>query len=177
VRWEPDPKLPSGIPVPDPSVVVELASEFLRIEERFMTKKYEWVFLNLCIPKTMDGSDIYLCGLDGLAMHNHKTDQTLPCRGWRFVLGGRLHSSPEDAAEGDGWVVSLVQGRAAGRCDVVLIDMTEFEKLVVIVQLPFHVKSQIHGNWVPGTRRRGQKALVREMGEVKVSGKGSLEPF
>ena len=179
VRWELDPSLPSGTPVPDPMVVLDLPSEFPRIDERFMTKQYEWLFLNVFIPENMDGSKNIFHGLNGLAMHSNKTEKT------RFFNAGpdSLCQEPifiprsADALEGDGWIMALIERRAAGRCDIAVIDTREFEKPIAIVQLPFHVKAQIHGNWVPSTLRRNQKDLVRQMEDVKVSGKGALEPF
>jgi hypothetical protein len=34
------------------------------------------------------------------------------------------------------------------RSEVVLLDTKDFKRPIAIVQLPFHVKAQIHGNWV-----------------------------
>jgi hypothetical protein len=73
--------------------------------------------------------------------------------------------------------MALVVRRAASRCDIVVIDTREFEKPIAIVQLPFHLKAQIHGNWVEAERLKNQKSLVREMGEIKISGQDALEPF
>jgi carotenoid cleavage dioxygenase len=47
--------------------------------------------------------------------------------------------------------MALVERRAAGKCDVVVIDTKDFEKPVAIVQLPLHVKAQVHGKWIPAT--------------------------
>lgn len=179
VRWELDLSKPSGTQVPDPFMVLDLPSEFPRIDERFMTKQYEWLFLNVFIPENMDGSKNIFHGLNGLAMHNNKTGKT------RYFYAGDnslcqepifIPRSP-DAAEGDGWVMTLIERRAAGRCDVAVIDTKEFEKPVAIVQLPFHVKAQVHGNWVSAAALQTKKRLVREVDEVKISGLGALEPL
>lgn len=179
VRWELDLTLPSGSIVPDPLVVLDLPSEFPRIDERFMTKKYEWLFLNVFIPENMNGNKNIFHGLNGLAMYCNKTGKP------RFFHAGEdsLCQEPifiprsEDAAEGDGWVMTLIERRVAGRCDVAIIDTKEFEKPVALIQLPFHVKAQIHGNWVPAAALKSRKSLVREIGEIKISGRGALEPL
>jgi hypothetical protein len=63
----------------------------------------------------------------------------------------------------------------ANRCDLVVIDTKEFEKPVAIVQLPFHVKAQIHGNWVDGRALKEKNSIVAVPGEIKISGRGALE--
>jgi carotenoid cleavage dioxygenase len=73
--------------------------------------------------------------------------------------------------------MALIERRAAQRCDLVVLDTKNFEKPIAIVQLPFHVKSQVHGNWVEAKRLKTQKSLVRQMGELKISGQGALEPL
>ncbi|KAK7887532.1 transcriptional regulatory protein rco1 [Exophiala xenobiotica] len=179
VRWELDLSKPSGTTVPDPVVVLDLPSEFPRIDERFMTKQYEWLFLNVFIPENADGSKNIFHGLNGLAMHSNKTGKTR----YFYAGDGSLCQEPifvprsADAPEGDGWVMTLVERRDAGRCDVVIIDTREFEKPIAIVQLPFHVKAQVHGNWIAAAALKTKKSLVREIGEIKISGMGALEPM
>lgn len=179
VRWKLDLSKPSNSQVPDPVVVLDLPAEFPRIDERFMTRQYEWLFLNVFIPENMDGSKNIFHGLNGLAMHNNKTGNT------KFFAAGDdslcqepifIPRSP-DASEGDGWVMTLVERRNAARCDIAIIDTREFEKPVAIVQLPFHVKAQIHGNWISGSALPHRRSLVRQVTETQISGKGALEPF
>ena len=179
VRWELDLSKPTGTIVPDPIVVLDVPSEFPRIDERFMTKQYEWLFLNVFIPESSVGNKNIYHGLNGLAMHNNKTGKT------RYFHAGddSLCQEPifiprsTNAPEGDGWIMSLIERRAAGRCDIVVIDTSDFEKPVAIVQLPFHVKAQIHGNWVQATALGTRKSLVREIGQLEISRMGALEPL
>ncbi|OAL36294.1 hypothetical protein AYO20_04452 [Fonsecaea nubica] len=179
VRWEFDLSQPDGATVPDPLVVLDLPSEFPRIDERFMTQPYTVVFLNVFIPTNMDGSRNIFHGLNGLAMHNNKTGLT------RYFYAGEdslcqepifIPRSP-DAPEADGWVMCLVERRGAGRCDVVILDTAAFETPIAVVQLPFHVKAQIHGNWVDASALTPRKSLVREIAPVQISGQGALEPL
>lgn len=179
VRWEFDLSQPDSSTVPDPLVVLDLPSEFPRIDERFMTQPYTVVFLNVFIPENLDGSKNIFHGLNGLAMLNNSTGKT------RYFHAGHDSLCQEpifiprtpDATEGDGWVMCLVERRGVGRCDVVIIDTKEFEKPIAVVQLPFHIKAQIHGNWVDAPALKQQGELVRKISEVKISSQGALEPF
>ncbi len=170
---------PSGSSIPDPQVILDLPTEFPRIDERFMTHEYEYVFLDAFLPEKMDGSKNIYHGLNALAMHNSKTGKTR-----HFYAGDdSLVQEPifiprSDAApEADGWVMAMVERKAANRNDIVVIDTREFEKPVAVVQLPFHVKAQIHGNWVEASRLKERKSLVKEIGALKISGRGALEPI
>ncbi|RFU34098.1 hypothetical protein B7463_g2207, partial [Scytalidium lignicola] len=179
VRWEIDLQKPSGSKVVDPLVIVDVPSEFPRIDERFMTHEHEFVFLNVFIPQKSDGKKNIFFGLNGLAMHSHKTGQTR----WFYPGDESQMQEPvfiprsKDAPEGDGWVISMVERRGENRNDLVVIDTKVFEKPVAIIQLPFHVKAQIHGNWVDAATLGEWKSLVKEIPDFKISGLGALEPL
>ena len=56
----------------------------------------------------------------------------------------------EDAAEDDGWVMSLVYDRTTDRSDLVILDAQDFSgEPVARVHLPQRVPYGFHGNWVP----------------------------
>ncbi|KAK8159291.1 carotenoid oxygenase [Phyllosticta citrichinensis] len=179
VRWSLDLCKPSGTLLPDPRVVLDLPSEFPRIDERLMTTAYNTVFLCVFLPDAADGSKNIFHGLNALAMHDHGSNTT------RFFYAGddALVQEPvfvprtTDASEADGWVLAMVERRAANRNDLIVVDTRQFERPVAIVQLPFHVKSQIHGNWVEAERLGTMQSIVREAGDVTISKKGALEPF
>ncbi|KAL9945351.1 hypothetical protein D7B24_008816 [Verticillium nonalfalfae] len=179
VRWEIDLSQPSGSTIPDPFVVLDVPSEFPRMDERFMTSDYEYIFLNVFVPNRSDGGRNIFHGLNGLAMHSHKTGKTR----WFYAGDDSLVQEPvfvprsPDASEGDGWVIAMVERRGANRNDLVVLDTKEFEKPVAIVQLPLHVKAQIHGNWVAASVLPKWVSLVRDVPEVQVSQRGALEPL
>ena len=55
-----------------------------------------------------------------------------------------------DAAEDDGWVMSLVYDRTTDRSDLVMLDALDFGgDPVAVVHLPARVPYGFHGNWVP----------------------------
>ncbi|CAK7212999.1 transcriptional regulatory protein rco1 [Sporothrix eucalyptigena] len=179
VRWEIDLSQPSGSKVADPTIILDVPSEFPRIDERFMTKETNYVFLNVFIPKKSQGDKNIFHGLNGLAMHNHKTGKTQ----WYYAGDTSLVQEPifiprsDDAPEADGWVIAMVERREANRNDLVVLDTKNFETPIAYVQLPMHVKAQIHGNWVSASSLQKRVSLVRQMPEVKISNRGSLEPL
>ena len=177
VRWTFDLSKESGA-VPDPDVILDVPSEFPRLDERFLSKPYDVVFLNVFIPDRADGSGKNLFhGLNGLAMQRHSTGET------RYFYAGdnSLVQEPifiprsEHAVECDGWVMAMVERREANRNDIVVIDTRHFEKPIAIIKLPFHVKAQVHGNWIDQSRLKERKRLVRDPDNVKISGLGALE--
>lgn len=180
VRWDIDPTKEDRSFLPDPKVILDCPSEFPRIDERFMSHEYDYVWLNVFMPNNSDGQKNIFQGLNGLAMHSNRTGKTK----WFHVGDDSLVQEPifiprtDDAPEGDGWVIALVERTGkASRCDLVVIDTREFEKPVAFVQLPFHVKAQIHGNWVDSRALGGYKSIVRQIPGFEISGKGSLEPL
>lgn len=184
VRWELDLRAPTASTIPDPEVILDCPAEFPRIDERFMTKAYNVVFMDVFLPDRADsGKNIYQ-GLNALAMVDHRTRVT------RFFYAGDDSIVQEPAfiprsataAEGDGWVVAMVQRPLEHRCDLVVIDTREFEKPVAIVQCPLPLKVQIHGNWVEGkdlAQLAGAEKFVRrfDQEDLKISGQGALEPL
>ncbi|PYI07562.1 carotenoid oxygenase [Aspergillus sclerotiicarbonarius CBS 121057] len=175
VRWAFDLRQPTGTVIDDPEVLLDVPCEFPRIDERFLGVRYEWVFLNVFIPQRSDDSRNIFQGLNGLAMHNNNSGET------RFFYAGDDSLCqepifiPRSAEEGDGWVMTLIERKASNRCEIAVIDTEDFERPVAIVQLPFHVKAQIHGNWVPAARLALEDIVKQD--EVLVSGRGALEPL
>ncbi|CRK27127.1 hypothetical protein HYQ45_003647 [Verticillium longisporum] len=76
VPWEMELSQPSGSTIPDPFVILDVPSEFPRMDEFFMTSNYKYIFLNVFMPNRSDGGRNIFHGLNGLAMHSHKTGKT-----------------------------------------------------------------------------------------------------
>ena len=170
-------KQPTGSTIEDPLVLLDLPCEFPRIDERFLGVRYEWVFLNAFVPQANSSDKNIFQGLNGLAMHNNRTNET------RFFYAGEDSLCqepvfiPRSETEGDGWVMTLIERKATNRCEIAVIDTAHFEKPVAIVQLPFHVKAQIHGNWVSSSSLPAATSIVKQYGHLEISGKGALEPL
>lgn len=179
VRWELDLNLPGGSKIPDPRVILDTPSEFPRIDERFMTQEYEFIFMNVFIPERSDGQKNIFHGLNGLAMHSHRTNKTRwyyagdDCGIQEPIFIPRSSESPE----GDGWIIAMVEQRALNSCRLVILDTREFEKPIAFVQLPLHVKAQVHGNWVGAPLLATRNSLVRTCPQPMISNRGSLVPL
>lgn len=183
VRFTLDLSQPTGTKVVEPQVVLDMPAEFPRLDERFLSKEYGYSWLNVMTPAEFKDpvpageSDLVWAGLDGIAQHNYKTGKT------EYYYAGRDGNVQEpifvprsdDAPEGDGWVMSLVERRSTNLCELVILDTRDFSRPVAIAKLPFHVKAQVHGNWIDQRRFKERKSLVREGEEVKISGRGALE--
>lgn len=175
VRWKFDLSQPTGSRIEEPQVILDLPSEFPRIDERFMTKPYSTLFLNAVLGAP--SAPGVVSALNGLAMVNTKTGKTQ-----YFNPGENCHVEEpifiprsKDAGEGDGFVLTMVERKNINRSDLVVVDTREFEKAVAIIQLPYRIRGQIHGNWVPAEQLGERKSLVREVEECVVSGRGALE--
>ena len=58
----------------------------------------------------------------------------------------------DDAAEGDGWVLSVIYRPEEGRSDLAVFEATEIAKgPVALAHLSSRVPAGFHGNWRPGT--------------------------
>ncbi|KAI9372075.1 carotenoid oxygenase [Aspergillus egyptiacus] len=174
VRWKFDLNQPSGSRIEDPRTVLDLPSEFPRIDERFMTKKYERLFLDVVLGAPGPG---VIPSLNGLAMVNTTTGETE-----YYNPGENCHVEEpvfiprhEGAPEGDGWVLAMVERKSVNRSDLVLLDTRDFSRPTAIINLPFRVRGQIHGNWVSSEELGQCRPLVRTVDEIQVSGRGALE--
>ena len=179
VRWEIDPRRPHDSWVVDPELILDLPSEFPRIDERFMSERYKVIFLNVFINQKADGSTNVFQGLNGLAMINTETGEQ------QFYYPGDDCFAQEptfiprtpDAAEGDGWVMSLIENRSSQSSELVFLDTQDFSKPIALAVLPFRIKSQVHGNWVDA-KDIGERAPLVDTPKVwPLSHKGALEPL
>lgn len=188
VRFALDLSRPTGSRVGDPLVVLDMPAEFPRLDERFLSRPYGVAWLNVATPAAHkgappagpEGEDLVWAGLDGVAQHNYATGET------EYYYAGRdgnvqepiFVPRSEDAPEGDGWVMFLVERRSTNLCELVIVDTREFSKPVAVAKLPFHVKAQVHGNWVDQRRFKERRSLVREgEGKVEISNRGALETW
>ncbi|CAF3472499.1 unnamed protein product, partial [Fusarium graminearum] len=152
VGFELDLSQPTGTKVPEPRVLLDIPNEFPRIDERYMSKKYEIVFSCVFYPGHSDTKKLLFSGPNAVSMLNTRTGEqkcyspgeNCYCQEPAFV------PRSDDAPEGDGWVMFVVERRN--------------------LNLPMRVRPQIHGNWVDA-RELNDQPLIDEPGEIKLSGK------
>ncbi|KAJ3464926.1 hypothetical protein MRS44_005584 [Fusarium solani] len=153
-------------------VVLDIPNVFPRIDERFMSKKYEIIFCCIFYPGYSDNKKLLFSGLNAVAMVNTRTGEkkmywpgeNCYCQEPAFV------PRSDDAPEGDGWVMFVVERRDLNVSNLVIVDTRDFETPIAVAELPLRVRPQIHGNWVDA-RDLNNKPLVAEPGEIKLSGK------
>ncbi|KAG4272721.1 hypothetical protein FPRO04_14618 [Fusarium proliferatum] len=159
VRWEIDINQPTGTKVKDPQVILDLPRGFARIDERFLTRTYDRMFVPVLLPHRPNTAPpvVPLC-LNGYVMLEKGIDR-------RTFFDPGPHAAAEEpifiprsesATEGDGWVLAMVQRTDVNRSDLIVLDTRHFEKPVAVIQLPFRTKNQIHGNWVDSKERHVQ---------------------
>ncbi|KAL1799700.1 hypothetical protein ACET3X_000042 [Alternaria dauci] len=152
VRWTIDPAQPSATKIAGPHVLLDVPSEFPRIDERFSTHQYEWVFVPVILPQTPGA--IIPIHLNRVAMLNTKSGET------RYFNPGENCAVQEPvfiprsgtAPEGDGWVLVMVERKTENVNELVLLDTRSFEKPVAVIRMPFRLMSQVHGNWVESSQ-------------------------
>ncbi|KAK3314351.1 carotenoid oxygenase [Apodospora peruviana] len=181
VRWEIDLTQPTNSRVPEPEVILDMPGEMARVDERFLTHKYDTIFCPVIVPETEKPCPTRLpilpVGLDAYAMLDKKTGTTkMFDPGHNCTVEEPIFiPRSKDAEEGDGWVLGMIQRLDVNRSDLVVLDTKQFEKPVAVVQLPFRTKIQIHGNWVDENVKVQRGSLVRTYDAVTVSGRSALE--
>ncbi|KAI7758814.1 hypothetical protein LZL87_013191 [Fusarium oxysporum] len=147
VLWEIDPSQPNNSVVPDPTVVLDLSSEFSRVDERFIGRYYNVIFLPVILPGKQPNGFPMPLSLDGLAKvdkQRHETEFFCPgntCLLEKPIFIPRSNVSPE----GDGWIIVLVQRHESRKSDLVVLDTSGFSQPVAIIELPLFVRNQTHG--------------------------------
>lgn len=178
VRWELDLSKPSQSTISDPEVVVKLPSEFPRIDERFMGREYNTIYLPVVAPDLPPNGLPMPVALNTLAKVDKKAgtiEYFKPgndCLVEEPIFVPRSANSPE----GDGWILSMVQRIKQKKSDLVIIDSTDFSKPVAIIQMPLYLRGQVHGNWVEASQHTSiSRPLTRVFKASEVSGQGALD--
>lgn len=177
VRWTVDPGQPSDSKITKIEEILPWHSEFPVFDDRF---------------NTMKGSTTFMVGADVLDEKPRDRPTLMPnsilklesesgrWMVWHAGEGGQV-SEPafiprsDDAPEGDGWLLFATARAAAPRGEMVILDTNDFSRPVAVIQMPFVLRDQLHGNWVPnpspGTRL---PRLTRPVTSIQPSAVGPL---
>lgn len=60
----------------------------------------------------------------------------------------------EEAEEGDGYLLALVNNYEVMGSELHLVDTKDFSKALAVVPLPIRLRAGLHGNWVDGRELR-----------------------
>jgi carotenoid cleavage dioxygenase-like enzyme len=127
------------------------AGEFPRFDERFCMSDYRhgWI-VSGNIVEGRDGRARH----DGLTHYDHKTGKNSTFSASVDDRFGEPIFVPrsETAAEGDGWLLSVIYRGEEKRSDLAVFEATELAKgPIALAHLSSRVPAGFHGNWRPGT--------------------------
>ncbi|KAK0118128.1 hypothetical protein ONS95_012434 [Cadophora gregata] len=184
-RWIFDPKSKSNTRV-TPAEIFPINGEFSRIDDRFVTKKYNH-FWQVQIDPTKP-YDFQKCGSPAGGLFNaigHFTwDEKVKDVYWAgptttfqepvFVPRGTgtktntdTENGTKEEVEGDGYLIVLLNHLDELRNDILIFDALELAKgPVAAVHMPFKLRLGLHGNFVDQRDIEAWKELRKEDGEV-----------
>ncbi len=120
----------------------DLGQEFPRVDERLVGRPYRFGY-----------TGAFLEGHDALVKQdlNRRTREVRPLRsGGRGTSETVFVPAAADAAEDDGWLLSLVYDADQDRSDLLVLNAADFTgEPQAVVHLPQRVPFGFHGNWVP----------------------------
>ncbi|MGD8341895.1 MAG: carotenoid oxygenase family protein, partial [Gammaproteobacteria bacterium] len=156
VRWTFD--MGSRSDTPEAKVISNFAGEFPHVDDRYIGRPYRHAFM-----QGTDPTQPYDAEKAGPIMgfffntYAHLDMSTGEMKSW---FAGDTSSTQEpifapkgpDAAEGEGYVMGIVNRRAEHRADLVVLDAQHVDEgPIATVKIPVRLKYGIHGNWVPAT--------------------------
>ncbi|KAF7552061.1 hypothetical protein G7Z17_g4582 [Cylindrodendrum hubeiense] len=152
-RWVFDPKSPSGSRV-KPNLVWDTSGEFSRIDDRFVTKKYNHFWQARIDPKRE--YDAAKCGSPAGGLFNciaHYTwegqTEDVYWAGPRATFQEPSFIPKEDGSEGEGWLIALLNHLDVLRNDIVILDALNIAAgPVATIKLPLKLRLGLHGNFV-----------------------------
>lgn len=148
VRWTIDLHQPTETRLQDPQVLCSWICDFPRTDERFLTQRQRIVFFIACdAGKKAPRSEMMF---NTIVQLNTETGETMvfdPGDGSGVAEPVFVERSP-DAPEGDGWIICWMRRPAAPNGEFVILDTRDFSMPVAVVQMPFAMRTQVHGNWV-----------------------------
>jgi carotenoid cleavage dioxygenase-like enzyme len=156
MRFTFDPRS-SDLDIAPPEMLLAEDCEFPRIDDRYHTKEHSHVFLAMMDPEL--GTDFAAMApvmgggyppYNSVGHFDHKTKTV------RKYFPGKMHLCQEpvfiprsqDAAEGDGWVVGLVNNYVTMLSELHIVDTAKFDQPCAIISLPVRLRAGLHGNWV-----------------------------
>jgi carotenoid cleavage dioxygenase len=174
-RWVIDPSLPTNSWIDPAEEVDTYSGEFSRIDDRFTGVQYNHYW-----QAVIDGAkpyDFEKCGSPAGGLFNSLGHFTWDRTAMETFWAGPRATFQEPAfipkkgstAEGDGYVVALLNHLDVLRNDVCIFDAMKIAQgPVAVIHLPFKLRLGLHGNFVEEAEIREWQARRRsELGPVK----------
>jgi len=119
----------------------DLGQEFPRVDERLVGHRHRFGY-----------AGAFLEGQDALVKHDldRRTREVRPLGSGGGASEAVFVPADEDAAEDDGWLLSLVYDADRDTSDLLVLNAADFTgEPQAVVHLPQRVPFGFHGNWVP----------------------------
>lgn len=158
VRFHIDPKADNLI-LKVSETILNQDCEFPRIDDRFSMSEYEHCFfdlMDLSLGTEFEAIAPVMGG--GYALYNAIGHLNVKTGHFEKYFPGPRHMVQEcvfipkgdDAKEGDGFVMFLVNNYQTMSSELHILDTEDFQKAVAKVFLPMRLRAGLHGNWVDG---------------------------
>lgn len=156
LRFTIDPK-EDQLDLPEPEILAHEDCEFMRIDDRFATKKHSYCYFDVMDPKL--GTDF--AAIAPVMGGGHAPYNALGCLDYKTgkvskYFPGKTHLVQEpvfipksdSAEEGDGWVMALVNNYGTMSSELHIVSTKNFDEPCAVVHLPIRLRAGLHGNWV-----------------------------
>ncbi|KAK1510212.1 9-cis-epoxycarotenoid dioxygenase 1 [Colletotrichum abscissum] len=165
VRFEFDPRAnsDSALDLPAPTPILRHDMEFPRIDERVLSKPHRHSFFDMMDPSlgtdfpaimpVLGGGHPLYNSLGHLDHESGKLEVYYP--GSRHMVQEPVFvPRGEDAEEGDGFLIGLVNNYGTMSSELHVIDTKRFTEPAAVVKVPMRLRAGLHGNWVDGKELR-----------------------
>jgi carotenoid cleavage dioxygenase len=147
IRWTLDLSKPDGTTLPQPQTLLEGIFDFPIFDERMTGRKTKIVYMGgMIVPD----EDTRPCFNAAIKLNTETGEKSIfhAYDGGSIAEPAYIPRGP-DCEEGDGWIIFYTSSESSHKGELVILDCKDFSKPVAIVQLPFQMRNQVHGNWVP----------------------------
>lgn len=157
--------------------ITSMVGEFPRIDERYAMEAYRHGYLcvtDLSRPYTIKGGSITgmfinCIGHVDLATGKESTYYVGPTS---TLQEPTFIPKSDTAAEGEGYLVALVNRYEEMRSDLILLDAQHLEEgPIATIRLPLRLRQGLHGTWVPATKLQAaekQELIDKNTGATRV---------
>jgi carotenoid cleavage dioxygenase-like enzyme len=138
--------------------VSDMIGEFPRVDERYIGKDYTHGWMLVMDPDMpYEGEGVRSSGfrMNRLAHVNRKTgeEKTWFCGPQSLIQEPQFVPRSADGAEGDGWLLALVDNQVSNYSDLCVFDALAVENgPIARIHLPFKARNGLHGTWIDRTK-------------------------
>ncbi|SPO03690.1 related to lignostilbene alpha,beta-dioxygenase I [Cephalotrichum gorgonifer] len=175
IRWTIDPSQATDTKITKAETIFPAFTEFPVVDDRFITTRQTTTFF-VGSNTLGDEPQSNFANFNTIVKLNTETGKSFV---WDAGEGGQV-SEPcfiprsEDAPEGDGWLIFATSRAKAPRGEMIILDTRDFSRPVAVIQMPFVLRSQLHGNWVPNPNPGSKRRLTKAIKFVQPTGVGAL---